>query len=197
MSLKLCHEYKTYCNRNCKEASIIPHKKLILGDKIYLRDYIMFWRKCNLVDICKFECAFFVNMIFYFSAYFLLRITIQMNFRLLRNVWFLYVEKIIISMLRKILFDNFASFLSWWPWAIIFFVLYCMIPWHCQTYISNIYIFRYIQLHVSGTLPPTRSIHKTFDIQTHWLLATAAALLYHVCMEWLQYDSIINLAIQR
>ena len=139
----------------------------------------------------------FSLLTWYFTSPHIFFYGFQMNFVLLRNVWFLCVEKITIFMLRKILFDNFASFLSWWPWAIIFFVLYCMIPWHCQTYISNIYIFRYIQLHVSGTLPPTRSIHKTFDIQTHWLLATAAALLYHVCMEWLQYDSIINLAIQR
>ena len=114
-----------------------------------------------------------------------------MNFRLLRNVWFLCVEKITIFMLRKILFDNFASFLSWWPWAIIFFVLYCMIPWHCQTYISNIYIFRYIQLHVSGTLPPTRSIHKTFDIQTHWLLADCCcpslSCVYGMIAIWFDY----------
>ena len=71
VSLKLCHEYKTYCNRNCKEASIISHKKLILGSKIYYRDYIMLLRKCSLVDICNFKCVFFANMIFCFSIYFL------------------------------------------------------------------------------------------------------------------------------
>lgn len=25
----------------------------------------------------------------------------------------------------------------WWPRAIIFFALYSMIPWHCQTYTSK------------------------------------------------------------
>ena len=71
VSLKLFHECKTYCNRNCKEASNITHKKLILGDKIYFWDYIMLLRKCTLVDIWNFKCLFFANLIFCFSVYFL------------------------------------------------------------------------------------------------------------------------------
>ena len=58
-------------------------------------------------------------------------------------------------------------------------------------YIKHLYFPIYIQLHVSGTLPPTRSIHKTFDIQTHWLLADCCcpslSCVYGMIAIWFDY----------
>ena len=101
--------------------------------------------------------------------------------------------------------DYFIFVLSLVAVSYYLFAFYFMIPWHCQTYTSKDIFPIYEPLDETMCIEislPSRmkiSIHKPFGskhIDSLRLLpfySPSSLCLYGWCMEWLQYDSIINL----